>query len=57
METIRIVIHPPGNTILINRISDKTLFIAFNNCYILSSKSARTLIKAKIKERKTYNKL
>ena len=26
-----------------NRNSDKTLFIAFNNCYILSSKSPQTL--------------
>ena len=27
--------------------SDKTLFIAFNNCYILSSKSPQTLENAK----------
>ena len=30
-----------------NRNSDKTLFIAFNNCYILSSKSPQTLENAK----------
>ena len=31
----------------INWNSDKTLFIAFNNCYILSSKSPQTLKNAK----------
>ncbi len=31
----------------INWNSDKTLFIAFNNCYILSSKSPQTLENAK----------
>ena len=30
-----------------NQNSDKTLFIAFNNCYILSSKSPQTLENAK----------
>lgn len=33
--------------ISINWNSDKTLFIAFNNCYILSSKSPQTLENAK----------
>ena len=32
---------------LINRNSDKTLFIALINCYILSSKSPQTLENAK----------
>ena len=33
--------------ILINWNSDKTKFLAFNNCYILSSKSPQTLENAK----------
>ena len=36
-----------ANTSVTNLNSDKTLFIAFNNCYILSPKSPQTLENAK----------
>ena len=38
-------LHLPDNSL--NWNSDKTLFIAFINCYILSSKSPQTLENAK----------
>ena len=35
------------NIISTNGNSDKTKFLSFNNCYILSSKSPQTLVNAK----------